>query len=183
MRTVRTRGEDGVAAVEMALVTTLLLLLGFGALPLYSLARAYQETNKASGAAVRYAASVDANGARSQKVDDDGQPVVDLSGNPVLESYSRRPTGNQVRSFARQTVGDRAMGVTTEVCAPDLTGCTVKDPRNARSGDGVRVTVSKVVDLGPGGSLANALGSLVGAGDFVPDGNVTISSTATGREE
>lgn len=170
-RTTRTRhlakGDDGVAALELALVTVLLLLLGFGALPLYSMARSYQRVDHASAAATRFAAAVDANGRRNA----DG-------------SYRRRPNADEVTAFARDSAGDSSLVVRIEVC-PSVTPtqCTASDPTAALSGDVVRVTVSQTTDLSVLGSVANAVSSLVGAGDIAPKGEVTLSSTATSREE
>ncbi len=161
------RSDDGVAAVEFAIVSTLFMLLAFGALPLYQMARAYQKVAKASSSAVRYASSVDANGTRPAP----GAPI------------SRRPTALEVQTFARQAVGDTTITVVTETCPGDVTACAPGNPSAAKSGDGVRVTVSKDVDLGVLGPIANAVGSLVGAGSIAPEGVVTMTSTATGREE
>lgn len=164
----RTTSDDGVAAVEMALVLTLFMLLAFGAVPLYSMAKGQQKVSKASSSAARYAASVDANGSRP-------------AGGGAI---SRRPTAAEVAAFAQQAVGDPALTVLTEICPGDVASlCAPGNPSSAKSGDGVRVTVSTPVDLSVLGSIANAVGSLVGSGSIAPEGIITMSSTATGREE
>jgi len=151
----------------MAIVSTLLLLLGFGALPLFSMARAYQRVDHTSASALRFAAAVDANGKRQA----DG-------------TYRRRPTAAEVQAFARDTADDQSLSVTVEVCpVATPTTCAPGDPSSARSGDTIAVTVRQTVDLSFLGSVANAVGNLVGAGDIAPDGNWTASSVATGREE
>lgn len=160
--------DEGVAAVEMALVLTLFMLLAFGALPLYSMAQGQQKVSKAASSALRYAASVDANGSRP-------------AGGGAI---SRRPSAAEVESFARSAVGDAGLTVLTEICPGDDDAlCAPGDPRSAKSGDGVRVTVSTPVDLSVLGPIANAVGSLVGSGSIAPEGVVTMTSTATGREE
>ena len=162
------RADDGVAAVEMALVFTLFMLLAFGALPLYSMMRGQQKVTKAASSAARYAASVDANGTRP-------------AGGGAI---SRRPTAAEVQTFARNAVSDTGLTVVTQICPGDVDAlCAPGNPSSAKSGDGVRVTVSTPVDLSVLGSIANAVGSLVGSGSIAPQGVVTMSSTATGREE
>jgi Flp pilus assembly protein TadG len=167
--------DEGVAAVEMALISTVMLLLGFGAVPLFGMARAYQNTSSAASEALRYATGVDAN----------AHTTTTASGAHII---SRRPTANDVTRFAQAAAGDSTLSVLVQVC-PDgnMAACSApadpSAPLSAASGDTVTVTVSKVVDLSLVGSLANAVGSLVGAGSIAPHGAVTISSTSTGREE
>ena len=167
--------DAGVAAVEMAVISTVLLLLAFGALPLFSMGRAYQSTSSAAADSLRYATGVDAN----------AHSTTTSSGTVVI---SRRPTADDVTRFAQAATGDAALSVVVKVC-PDgnRAACAAPSdpsrPLTAASGDTVTVTVTKVVDLSLFGSLANAIGTLVGNGDIYPNGNQSISSTSTGREE
>ena len=163
--------DDGVAAIEMALVTGLLLLLGFGALPILTLAHNYQRVNNASADTLRYATSVDANGHTTTNGD-----------------YTRRPTTEDIMKFAQAASQDPTYTVTVTLCpGGDMTRCSVlpisADASTAASGDTVQVTVNKDVDLGLIGSLANAVASLVGQGGIAPQGTVQMSSTSSGREE
>ncbi len=163
----RPEGDDGVAALEMALVTTLLMVLAFSALPLFSMMRSYQRVNAASADAVRFATSVDANGRRQA----DG-------------TLRRRPSAAEVVTFARDSADDQTLSVIVKICpasTPDT--CTAGDPLSAQSGDTIEVTVSQTVDLSLLGSVANAAANLVGQGDVAPEGNHTLTSTARGREE
>lgn len=175
MSRARARDEQGVAAVEMAIISTVLMLLAFGALPLFAMEHAYQNTNSASADALRYATGVDAN----------AHATTTSSGTVVI---SRRPTANDVTRFAQAAANDSTLTVVVKVC-PDgvMTACAAPTdpsrPLTAASGDTVTVTVTKVVDLSLFGSLANAVGQLVGSGDIYPNGNQSISSTSTGREE
>jgi hypothetical protein len=170
----RTAADDGVAAVEMALISTVLLLLAFAALPLYSLARSYQRTNNFSADVLRYATSVDANAHETS------------AGSGV---FTRRPTTTDITRFVQYSANNSTLVVTVQVCDPMTSGsstttnCQDLSARTPQSGDAVVVTVKQDVDLSLLGSLANGIGSLVGAGDIYPNGTVTISSTSTGREE
>ncbi len=162
------RSDDGVAAVEFAIVSTLFMLLAFGAMPLYSMARGYQKVAGGSASGLRYATSVDANGTRTTNPDG-------------TSTYSRRPTAIQVKAFVQDA--DPTLTATTEILSGSPATWAPGDPRSQKSGDEVRVTVSTNVDLGVLGPIANAVGSLSGAGSIAPEGVLTMTSTATGREE
>lgn len=164
------RQDDGVAALELALVSTLLLFLTFASMPLLHMLRGYQTTSSAAADALRFATSVDAN-------------VSSRGG-----TLSRRPTTQEIVDFARASVDDPTLAVTVEVCpGGTTTACAPPaDPEAvlpAVAGDTVRITVAKDVDLSLAGAVANAVGSLLGSGDVAPTGTVTMSSTSTGREE
>ena len=167
----RSRTDDGVAAIEMALISLVLLLLAFGALPVLHRASTYHSVNDASADTLRYATSVDANGHTT-----------------TTGAYTRRPTAVDIARFAQAASRDPDYVVTVELCpGGDLTKCTTlpltADPTGAASGDTVRVTVAKTVDLGFFGSVANAVAKLTGGGSIAPQGVVTITSTSSGREE
>ncbi len=180
----RRRGDDGVAAVEMAIISTLLLVLGFSGLPLLSMLHGYQKVNGASADTLRYATSVDAN----------PHLVRTVNG---IDQFSRRPTRDDVTRFAQAAANDATLKVvvtvyvgssTTVRPAPTmLVGATsVTDsgaPLEAQSGDTVTVVVSKDIDLSVLGSVANAMSQLTGQGDVAPQGIETMTSTASGREE
>lgn len=166
--------DEGVAALEMALITTVLLLLAFGALPLFAMGRAYQNVNSSAADTLRYATSVDANA-----------HTANTSAGPKI---TRRPTADDVTRFAQAAAGDPTLRVTVKVC-PDanMSACTTPSdttlPLAAASGDTIVITVEKDVDLSLLGSVANAAANLVGQGDIAPDGVQTMTSTASGREE
>jgi Flp pilus assembly protein TadG len=172
---VRKRTEDGVAALEMALVSSVLLLLAFGALPLFSMMHGYQKVNGASADTLRYATSVDAN-ARVVRTNPDGTQVI-----------SRRPTRDDITRFAQGAANDPGLVITVTVYVGESTTARAPkpgiDPIEAQTGDLVTVVVKKDIDLSLLGSVANAVGNLVGAGDFAPNSIVTVSSTASAREE
>lgn len=166
------RDERGLAALELAMLSSVLMLVAFGALPLYSMARAYQRTSKASAATLRYASAVDANGRRNS------------SG--VL---TRRPSYDDIEKFARDAAGDQDLKVVVTVCKG--TACTDLDasspdhasPIPAVSGDTVKLRVSTTVDLQVIGRVANAASRLTGNGKAFPENDVTVTSTASAREE
>ncbi len=159
------RADEGVAAVEFAIVATLFMLLAFGALPLYSMARGYQRVVAASSSVLRFAASVDANGTNTGGC------------------YTRRPSAGDIAAF----VDDPTLVTAAEFSQDSVTWLAwPADPCVAprvTTGDDVRVRVSTDVDLGVLGPVANAVGSLVGAGSIAPEGVLTMTSTASGREE
>jgi Flp pilus assembly protein TadG len=161
------RRDDGVAAVEMAIVLTLMLLVSFGAVPLWKMAAAYHKVSRISAETLRYATAVTAHGTRSAP-------------GAVLK---RRPTAAEVAAFAQQAAGDTTVSVTVLVCPDDGPTCAAGDPSAASAGDGITVSVSTTVDLNALGSLANAVASVGGGGEIAPQGLVTMTSTAHGREE
>ncbi|HEV2891670.1 MAG TPA: hypothetical protein VGX28_14955 [Frankiaceae bacterium] len=168
----RPSGERGVAALELALLLSLLMLVAFGALPLFSMARAYQRTSKASASTLRYATAVAANGTRN------------ASG-----ELTRRPSFEDIQRFARDAAGDDDLTVVVTVCKGDA--CTDIDassadltaPIPAVAGDTVSLTVRTTVDLQVIGRVANAASRLTGNGSAFPENDVTVTSTASAREE
>lgn len=164
------RDDRGIAALEVAVFSSVLLLLGFGALPLYSMLRASQHVSKASAATLRYATGVSANGTRTGG------------------TLSRRPTYDEIAAFARDAAGDPALDVTVTVCSATCTDVTAASldhasPIPASSGDTVRLTLRKTVDLSMLGRLANAVSRLSGNGTSFPENETTVSATASAREE
>lgn len=167
----RRRGDDGIAALEVALFATLFLLLAFGALPLYSMGRAYQRVGRSSSATLRYATAVAANGTRTGGV------------------ISRRPSYDQIAAFARDTANDPALAVVVTVCK----GATCTDidsaspnratPIPAVAGDVVRLHLSTTVHMSVLGNVANAMSAITGGDRIFPNDDVTIAATADAREE
>lgn len=161
------RDDRGVAALEMGIFASVLLLLAFGALPLYAMLRASQRVSKASAGTLRYATSVTANGTR------------------VNGTLTRRPTYDDVVRFAREAAGDDALAVEVTVCK-GATCTAVSDgaaPIPAVAGDTVEVTLSSTVDLSVLGRIANATANLSGGDDPFPENDTTVSATASAREE
>ncbi|HVF06335.1 MAG TPA: hypothetical protein VNA20_15945 [Frankiaceae bacterium] len=162
------RGDDrGVAALEMGIFASVLLLLAFGALPLYAMLRASQRVSKASAGTLRYATSVAANGTR------------------VNGTLSRRPTYDEVVRFACEAAGDDDLAVEVVVCK-GATCTPVTDgpaPIPAVAGDTVEVTLGSTVDLSVLGRIANAAANLSGGDDPFPENETTVTATASAREE
>lgn len=162
------RNDEGVAALEMALVLGLILMLAFGAVPLYRMGDAYHTLSRVSAETLRYASATTPNAT----LEPDGVTL------------TRRPTSAMVAAFAQQAAGNTTVTVVTMVCPGDVsTACAVNDPSTAVSGAGITVQVSTSVDLSEIGSVANAVGSFLGIDNIAPNGVVTLTSTAHGREE
>lgn len=168
----RPRRDDGVAALEMAIVASLLMILAFGALPLYAMARQYQNVSKATAGTLRYATAVAPNGTRTS------------SG--VL---SRRPSYDDIAQFARDAANDQDLVVVVSVCKGltctdiDASSPNRADPIPAVAGDTVKLKVSTTVDMQVLGRVANAAVRLTGSDPVFPENDVTIASTASAREE
>lgn len=166
------RDERGVAALEMGIFSTVLLLLAFGALPLYSILRASQRVSKSSAATLRYATSVASNATRTPG-----------------GTLSRRPTYDEIQRFARDAADDQTLAVTVTVCkggtCNDITESSANhaSPIPAAAGDTVRLTVETTVDLSVLGRVANAAAGLTGGEAVFPDNDMTVTSTASAREE
>lgn len=166
------RDDRGVAALEMGIFASVLLLLAFGALPLYAMLRASQKVSKASAATMRYATAVAANGTRT-----------------AGGTLSRRPTYDEIQTFARETADDDDLDVTVTVCrgesCTDVTAASPghADPIPARSGDTVRLTLRTTVDLSVLGRVANAAARIAGDEPVFQENETTVTSTASAREE
>ena len=152
--------------------TLLLFLLAFGAIPLYSMLRASQRVSKASAGTLRYATSVASNGTRTTE-----------------GTLSRRPTFDEIESFARDSAGEGDLVVVLTVCKGETCTEITKDspghaaPIPATSGDTVHLKLSTTVDLTALGRLANAAAALSGGDAVFPENETTVTSTATAREE
>lgn len=168
----RASDDDGVAALELALLLSLLMLVAFGALPIYSMARAYQRTSKASAATLRFASAVASNGTRN------------ASG-----ELTRRPSFDEIQQFARDAADDDDLTVVVTVCKGtsctdiDATSADTASPIPAVSGDTVKLKIQTTVDLQVIGRVANVASRLTGNGDAFPENDVTVTSTASAREE
>lgn len=144
----RHRGDDrGVAALEFALLLSVL----FGVLALtFPLGQAFIEkmrVGRAAGTAARFASAA--------------------PDSPAYGASGRRPTSADITNAADDAyVGDGG----------SLSGFTVDVTPGTRPGDIVVVHTQKTVDLGP-------LGSFLGAINVIPSATITVSATASDREE
>jgi len=172
MRAWPRRDERGIAALEFAMLASLLMLVAFGALPLYEMARSYQKVSKASSAALRYASAVNSNGTRNSSGE-----------------LTRRPSYDEIAQFARDAADDPNLTVVVTVCKGgtctdiDAGSASHASPIPAVAGDTVKLTVSTTVDLQVVGRVANAASRLTGNGPAFPENDVTVTSTASAREE
>jgi Flp pilus assembly protein TadG len=165
------RDDRGIAALELGIFASLLLLVVFGALPLYGMLKAYQSASKTSAATLRYATAVSANGTRTGG------------------TISRRPSYTDIQKFARDTANDPTLEVEVRVCkgatCTDITDSspTKAAPIPATAGDTVRLTVRTTVDMSLLGRVANATARLSGGDLVFPENDTTIAATAAAREE
>lgn len=169
----RVPGDDsGLAAMEFALLSSVLMLVAFGALPLYMMARSYQKVSKASSATLRYATAVASNGTRNSSGE-----------------LTRRPSYTEIAQFARDSADDASLAVVVTVCKG--AACTDIDaaspyaatPLPATAGDTVTLKISTTVDLQVIGRVANAAARIGGQDPLFPQNDVTVTSTASAREE
>lgn len=167
-----TRDDRGVAALEMGILASVLMLVAFGALPLYSVLHARQQVSKSSSATLRYATSVASNAKRNT----DG-------------TLSRRPTYDEIQQFARDAANDSDLAVVVTVCkgasCTEITEASAghASPIPAAAGDTVRLKLSSTVDLSLIGRVANAAARLSGGEPVFPQNDTTVSSIASAREE
>jgi len=153
------QGDEGVAAVEFALVFSLLLSVLALIYPIGELLLQKMALDRSMSDVIRYATATP----NSPEYDPDG-----ALNNPT---NSRRPTCAQVvNEFYR------AAGLDS---SDDKSGYTVSVPTcpvAMQSGQTVTVTVSKTVNLGP-------LGDLLSLAGITHSSSVTVSAAASGREE
>jgi Flp pilus assembly protein TadG len=157
----RTRGEQGAAAVEFAIIVSILLMLFTIVAPIVKSGYEYMVLQRAVSHGVRFASRADVN------------PRVSDSG-----TLTRRPSVAEVRQFvvaAAQPVGISAANITV-----------TPEPRTAMPGTQVEIEATYTMTYGLLGQIANGLTQLFWgrepAGPAVlSDYEVTVS--ARGREE
>ncbi|MGN6474657.1 MAG: TadE/TadG family type IV pilus assembly protein [Mycobacteriales bacterium] len=148
------RADAGVAAVEFALVFSLLLILIALVFPIGEMLLQKMALDRAVSDVIRYATA----SPNSPEYDPDGTAT------------TRRPTCTQVTNefFRAAGVSSGSRGsytVTVPLC-----------PSTQVPGTTVTVTVSKTVSLGP-------LGDLLSIAGITHSSSVTVSAGASGREE
>jgi Flp pilus assembly protein TadG len=153
----RTRGEQGAAAVEFAIIVSILLMLFTMVVPIVKSGYEYMVLQRAVSHGVRFASRADVN------------PRVSDSG-----TLTRRPSVSEVRQFvvdAAQPVGVSAANITV-----------IPEPRAAMPGAQVQVEATYTMSYGVMGDFANTVKkTFFGPGDVLSDYQVTVS--ARGREE
>lgn len=161
-------GEAGVAAVEFALVFSLLLSVVALVWPIGELVLQKMALDRAMSDAIRYATT-----APSYPEDNSDGTV----------GTTRRPTCAQVdQEFAHAYgAGTAPSDFSTIALSGTVGGVSTSDicpagPHGLRSGDTVTITVSKTVSLGP-------LGDLLSIAGITHSSSVTVSAAASGREE
>ena len=153
----RTRGEEGAAAVEFAIIVSILLMLFTIVAPIVKSGYEYMVLQRAVSHGVRFASRADVN------------PRVSDSG-----TLTRRPSVAEVQAFVVEAAQPLS------VAAGDIT--VAPEPRVAMPGAQVEVSASYTISYGVLGSIANGIkGALFGGGDVLSDYEVTVSGR--GREE
>lgn len=151
------RSDDGVAAVEFALVFTLLLTVVAIVWPLGEMLLQKMALDRAMSDVIRYATATP--NSPDYNPDD-----------PTYSATGRRPTCAQVTNeFFRAAGVDSGSRGSYTVTVPTC-------PSDTHSGQTVTVTVSKTVSLGP-------LGDLLSIAGITHSSSVTVSAAASGREE
>ncbi|HVV77572.1 MAG TPA: hypothetical protein VHC43_16235 [Mycobacteriales bacterium] len=155
----RRRNDEGVAAVEFALVFSLLLAVLALVYPIGEMLLQKMALDRAMSDVIRYASAAP----NSPEYDPDG--TVDNPNN------SRRPTCTQVTNEFY-----RVAGVTSDSDKSNYDVTVPTCPSDSESGQTVTVTVTKTVSLGP-------LGDLLSLAGITHSSSVTVSAAASGREE
>ncbi len=153
----RIRGEEGAAAVEFAIIVSILLMLFTMVAPIVKSGYEYMVLQRAVAHGMRFASRADVN----PRVSDAG-------------TLTRRPSTAEVKQFvvqAAQPVG---------VAAADIT--VTPEPKAAMPGAQVEVSATYTMSYGVLGSIANTVKqTFFGGNDVLSDYEVTVS--ARGREE
>ena len=153
----RMRREEGAAAVEFAIIVSILLLLFTMVVPIVKSGYEYMVLQRAVSHGVRFASRADVN----PRVSDTG-------------TLTRRPSVAEVQEFvveAAQPVGVSAANITV-----------TPEPRAAMPGAQVEVEATYTMSYGVLGDIANGIKrALFGGDDVFSDYQVTVSGR--GREE
>ena len=152
----RTRGEEGAAAVEFAIIVSILLLLFTFVAPIVKSGYEYMVLQRAVSHGVRFASRADVN------------PRVSDSG-----TLTRRPSTAEVRQFVVQSA--QPVGVS----AGDIT--VTPEPKAAMPGAQVQVSATYTMTFGVLGDIANGIKRTFWGGDLLTPYEITVS--ARGREE
>lgn len=153
----RTHGEEGAAAVEFAMILSILLMLFTFVAPLVKSGYEYMVLQRAVSHGVRYASRVDVN------------PRSDGAG-----GLTRRPSPAEVRQFVIDAA--QPLSVTAGNIAVN------PNPRTAMPGAQIEVKADYMMSYGVLGQIANTVKTtFFGGNDFLTDWPVTVS--ARGREE
>lgn len=153
----RIRREDGAAAVEFAMILSILLLLFSFVAPIVKSGYEYMVLQRAVSHGVRYASRVDVN------------PRSDGAG-----GLTRRPSPAEVKQF----VVDSAQPL--QVALADVT--VNPSPRNVLPGAQIEVSANYTMSYGIMGKFANTVkATFWGGDDLLADWPVIVS--ARGREE
>lgn len=154
------RREDGVAAVELALIGGVLLLLVSTLVPILQAVVAYNDLSRATAEGLRYAVHAAPN------------PVVGADDCPTL---TRWPSSQQVRAQVEASLGRQLDVFDVAPKSP----CTIRFDEDRR----VVVTASIDQDLGPLAAVANAVSGLFGGDGPFPEDIIRLTATAAGMKE
>jgi Flp pilus assembly protein TadG len=148
--------DEGLAAIEFALLSTVLFLLVAMAWPLGSAFFAKLQLDRSMNDVVRYATSAP------------NSPAYDPDGTAT----SRRPSCDQITHELY-----RVLGITNDAAAQSQVQIpTFTCPNALAPGQTFSITVHRTANLGP-------LGSLLDVAGITHSSTVTVSAAASGREE
>lgn len=168
------RGERGTAAVELALIGTLLLLVAVASLPIFSLLAANRDAGQVAAEGLRFATKAQANPCQPGA---DGC-VFEIPG--PCPTLTRRPSAADVERYVRTSFGDESVTVIVHVPGDPE---TLVQPCTALPGTQLAVTASYDHDLGVLAAAANGATRLVGGEPLFPDDQARVTATAVGVEE
>jgi Flp pilus assembly protein TadG len=161
-------GDTGVAAVEFALVFSLLLVVVALVWPIGELLLQKMALDRAMSDTIRYATT--APSYPEDNADGTSSTVRRPTCQQVDQEFAHAYGGGATTSdFSQMALSGTVSGVPTSDLCPN-------GPHGLRSGDTVTITVSKTVSLGP-------LGDLLSIAGITHSSSVTVSAGASGREE
>lgn len=152
MRQSRRADDSGLAALEFVLIYLVVFMLLALSIPLVIALQESVRLERVAGHTARFATAA--------------------PDRPRFGSEKRRPTQQEVRDEALRAYSQIGAANPSFNFFVTVTG----DPRTARPGDPITITITKTVNLGPIGALMRVIGATTSS-------NIDMEVTAEGRQE